>query len=784
MTRMLILGAGAIGGVLAAHLARAGDDLAVVHRDAAHVEAIRRDGLTVAGPRRAPTPPQGVFARDALRPIVDGEITPTGVFYRVSKNAIDPEPTAADWSLRIEGMVERPITLRAADLEARRAENPYHTPMCIRNEIGDSYIGNATWSGFRLLGLLREAGGAADARFVNFLSADGYVESISMAHAAARDAHERRGAGSAPRLSPARARARPVRQEEPEVDHARRGVAASRDADIGCWKRLGWDSAAKVQTFTRIDTPRNRAELARDEIPIGGVAFASDRGVRAVEWSADGGRTSQAAAFRPALSRDSWIIWTAVWTPEVAGPYRVAARAIDGEGDVQTDRTRPAFPSGVTGHRVIEVEIRGGGGGGGHRRGGDFPSVQASVCRRSSKLNLIRRGSLTADGTKPSRMLEKDKNAHLMRITDVECTIVRQPNVKLIADGTQDTLLVKVKTDAGLVGIGEGHTSPYVLKTIIEAPPSHIYAQGLRDLVIGEDPFEVERLWEKMYRHSMVYGRRGAAIHAISAIDLALWDLIGKATDEPVWKLLGAGYRREVPAYASALMPEDPRVAADEAKGLADAGFRAIKYGWGGLGDDVRQDLKLVSAVRDAVGPGVDLLVDVGYGIDFQSALALARGLEDLGCFLLEEPMSPDDLEGYAKLADAVDIRIATGEKEQTRWGFRDLMERGRVDVIQPDLARAGGFTECRRIAAMAAMRNVMVMPHCWSTDVLVAATLHFIAAQPTCPYLEYCVLESPLRQQIIRQPIRAKDGVVRVPEGPGLGIEYNEETIAKYRYS
>ncbi|MDR7555483.1 MAG: mandelate racemase/muconate lactonizing enzyme family protein [Armatimonadota bacterium] len=385
----------------------------------------------------------------------------------------------------------------------------------------------------------------------------------------------------------------------------------------------------------------------------------------------------------------------------------------------------------------------------------------------------------------PAAMLPRAAGTGLaMRVTGVECIVLRLPEVRLIADGTQDTLLVRVHTDAGIVGVGEAHTAPWVLKAIIEAPPSHIYAQGLRDLLIGEDPFDRERIWDKLYRYSTVYGRRGAVIHAISALDLALWDLVGKAEGKPVWQLLGERRRSRVPAYASTLMPEDAAEAAEETLRWHAEGFRAVKLGWGSLGQDVARDLAMVAAVRERVGADVDLLIDVGYGMDVESAIRLARGLEALDAFLLEEPLSPDDLDGYARLADAVALPIAAGEKETTRFGFQDLIERGRVDIVQPDLARAGGFTECRRIAGLAAARGVTVLPHCWSTDILVAATLHFVSVLPECPYLEYCVLETPLRRELVREPIRARGGFVEVPEGPGLGVEVNEETVARFRYA
>jgi L-rhamnonate dehydratase len=371
-----------------------------------------------------------------------------------------------------------------------------------------------------------------------------------------------------------------------------------------------------------------------------------------------------------------------------------------------------------------------------------------------------------------------------LRIVDVECTMIRLPEVRLVGDGTQDTLIVKVHTDEGITGIGEAHTSPWVAKAVIEAPVSHITARGLREIVIGEDPLNIAPLWDRMYSLSAVYGRRGVVIHAISAIDMALWDILGKVTGMPVYRLLGGAYRTEIEPYASMLDMDSQDQTISEVRRLVDEGFRAVKLGWGNLGKDTRSDLKFIASVRKAAGPETALMIDIGTGMELSRAIPLAKGLADSGVYFLEEPLSPDDLDGYARLCEVSPVPIATGEKENTRFGFRDLMERGRLPIVQPDVARVGGLTEARRIAEMASLRGVTVIPHCWSTDILVAATLHFIASLKSCPYLEFCVLDNPIRREVAASPIRVQGGVVKVPQSPGLGIELNEETLRRLKYA
>lgn len=370
-----------------------------------------------------------------------------------------------------------------------------------------------------------------------------------------------------------------------------------------------------------------------------------------------------------------------------------------------------------------------------------------------------------------------------MKITDVETIVLRQPEVKLIGDGTQDVLIVKVHTDEGIVGIGETHTSPYVAKMVIDAPVSHVAARGLKEIITGQDPTRIASLWEQMYRFTSVFGRRGVAINAISAVDMALYDILGKIVNQPVYKLLGGAFRDKIKVYASTLMSSDANRAVEDCLNLVDQGFKAIKLGWGNLGQDPKHDYQRIKAIREAVGSDVDLMVDIGVGMNRHDALLLADLLSDLEIFFLEEPLPPDDIEGFAWLSQKSKVRIATGEKETTFWGFNELINRGNLHVIQPDVGRAGGLTECKIIADYAHKTNTMCIPHCWSTDILVSATLHLIASMPKIPYFEYCVWPTPIRQFVAQEPIKAVKGFVEIPQKPGLGIELNEDTIQKYRY-
>jgi L-rhamnonate dehydratase len=378
-----------------------------------------------------------------------------------------------------------------------------------------------------------------------------------------------------------------------------------------------------------------------------------------------------------------------------------------------------------------------------------------------------------------------------VKITDVEVMVLegpelyRAPEGAAEAPGVRHLCLVKVSTDAGLVGWADVETQPHVAKAAVEAPVSGSgMFEGLRALAVGEDPFEVERLWDKLYRGSIYYGRRGAAIQAISGIDIACWDLMGKATGRPIYQLLGAGYRDRVRAYASTLFRSTPEAMAEAARDYVSRGFTAVKFGWGVFGQDPGRDVDLVAAARAAVGDDVELMVDAGWLVRRtpKEAAAMVRRLEPYRPYWIEEPLAPDDYDGYRALAEAVATPIAAGEQEATLWGFDTLIHRGGVDILQPDLSRCGGFTVARKIADLAELRNVGVCPHAWLSDLLTAASLHLNAYLKRSLFLEFNVSAGPMVRDLCREPIRLEDGWIPVPQGPGLGVEVNEETIARYR--
>ncbi len=370
-----------------------------------------------------------------------------------------------------------------------------------------------------------------------------------------------------------------------------------------------------------------------------------------------------------------------------------------------------------------------------------------------------------------------------MKITDVEAIILRQPVVDgAIADGSQDDLIVRVHTDEGIVGIGEVDSAPEVVKAVFEAPHSHYIATGLRHVLIGQDPLDIEGLWRRMYMGSVYYGRRGVAMHAISGVDIALWDIKGKKLGKPVSELLGTRKRNRVRAYASLLMPDTERDVEASVEGLLGKGFTAIKFGWGPIGMDEEHDVRLARAAKRAAGTA-EILIDAGfgYGADAKRAIRVARKFEEIGIYWLEEPFEPDEFEAYAELADAVDMRVAAGEEEATRWGFRELVERGHVDVVQPDVTRCGGLSEALKIARRAEQLGIACVPHAWKSGVIKAASLHLNAVLDTAYFQEYCVAETPINLLLTRERMPIKDGWVDVPNKPGLGIDLDEEILKRY---
>lgn len=372
-----------------------------------------------------------------------------------------------------------------------------------------------------------------------------------------------------------------------------------------------------------------------------------------------------------------------------------------------------------------------------------------------------------------------------MKISDIEVIILRQKEaIQDIGDSTQDAVIIKVLTDEGITGIGEVASSPYVIEAIVNAPASKYLCYGLKEICLGKDPLAIERIWQEMYEQSSWYGLRGAGIHAMSGIDMALWDIKGKALGQPVYKLLGGAFKKKIRAYASALFPETPEKIKTMVRDYIQQGFTAIKFGWGKFGKIPSNDIQLIKASREEAGETVDLMVDAGACYrDVTTAIQQAREFEKSNVYWLEEPFPPDDLAGLAKLAQSVKLRIATGERLSTRYQFLDLIERGKVHIIQPDVGRVGGISEMMKVAFIARQYGVPCIPHAWSSDILLAATLHINAAIPNGGIIqEFCVSERPLRKDLAKEAIQQEDGYVSVPENPGLGVELDEDTVDKFR--
>ncbi len=377
-----------------------------------------------------------------------------------------------------------------------------------------------------------------------------------------------------------------------------------------------------------------------------------------------------------------------------------------------------------------------------------------------------------------------------MKITDVEVIILESPTVYGMAEGATDShgpkyaALVKVHTDEGITGISDCDTHPHVVKAIIEIP-TYIpaFAEGLKYAVIGENPFEVERIWRKMYRYSFYHGRRGAAIQAMSAIDNAIWDIIGKAVNQPVSVMLGGRNHEKIRAYASTLFRDTPEGMKEAVQKYRSLGFTAMKFGYGVVWEDPRRIVKLVEAARLEAGDHMDIMVDGMWTADVKLALELIKAIQPYNVFFVEEPLISDNLQGYRKLCNSVDARIACGEQLGSLHEFRQLIEEADVDVIQPDISRAGGLTEVRRLVQLVEHAGKLLIPHAWTSDVLTAISLHLNSYQQNAVFQEFCTNDTPLSRDLVINPLKLDaEGYLSVPNQPGIGVELNEEVIRKYQ--
>jgi L-alanine-DL-glutamate epimerase-like enolase superfamily enzyme len=384
----------------------------------------------------------------------------------------------------------------------------------------------------------------------------------------------------------------------------------------------------------------------------------------------------------------------------------------------------------------------------------------------------------------------------LSKIADVEVIPIVDPKQnRNDLDGTVDTVIVKIVDEEGRYGIGEADAPPMVVKSFIEMPTIHLWSRNSKAVLVGADPIEAAGLWQKLYEGTFWPGRRGLGIHAISAIDIALYDLAGKQFGIPAYKLLGGARRDKLRPYCTIY----PGLAHDRSVGdlmreigrqfeaALTAGFRAVKMEV--LFYDLVSDAELVRLIQEGrrmLGDEPLMALDFGYRwTNWHDAKWVIDRIADCNIYFAEATLQHDDLHGHANLAAQSPIRICGAEAAATRWEIREWLERGNVAVVQPNIGRGGGLTEIRRIAEMCELYGAQVIPHGWKTGITSAVGRHFQAACPAAPLFEYIspkVFDSELRRELISPEPVLQDGYMDLPSAPGLGIELNEELVERWR--
>ena len=369
-----------------------------------------------------------------------------------------------------------------------------------------------------------------------------------------------------------------------------------------------------------------------------------------------------------------------------------------------------------------------------------------------------------------------------MKITDVQTIRLR---AAIPADGqvfsrsgvrsTRSTTLVRVDTDEGISGIGSASGNGELIEVIV--------AKVIKPLLVGMDPTEIDAIWGRVYVRGghKEFGTRGIGVVALSGVDMALWDILGKARGMPLYQLLGGKCRDKVPVYATALYPEEPSKVARRARGFAEQGFHGVKIK---VGFDLDQDIRIVRAVREELGKDFIVMTDANQGYSIDVALKASDAFADCGAYWLEEPLFVEDIEGHAMLREKGRTPIAVGENLHMNYAFENFIMRGAVDFIQPDVARAGGITEIRKITALAARHKVPVSFHTWGDGVALAASVHLSAALKDCIVMELDYTYNPLREELLREPFKVQNGFLIPPERPGLGIELNPNALERFAFS
>ena len=342
--------------------------------------------------------------------------------------------------------------------------------------------------------------------------------------------------------------------------------------------------------------------------------------------------------------------------------------------------------------------------------------------------------------------------------------------------------LVEIVCEDGTTGWGE---------CLGPALPNAAVVKAYASRLIGRNPLETEKIWLELYNFLRDQGQRGLTVTALSGIDIALWDIKGKHFGVPVSVLLGGRFRESVRAYATGSFRKEgmDRVAdiSAEVAGYAKAGFHAVKIK---IGFDVEEDLRVIAAVRDSIGPDCRLMIDGNHGYDVLEAVAVGKRAAEYGVDWFEEPVVPEQLDAYRAVRAGQPIPVAGGETWHSRWGMKEPITTRAVDIIQPDICGVGGFSEIRRVADMASIYGVRLVPHVWGTAVQIAASLQFMAAlppnpprrDPIEPILEFDRTHNPFRQAVVTQPLEHVQGVVQIPDGPGLGIEINRAALEQYK--
>lgn len=379
-----------------------------------------------------------------------------------------------------------------------------------------------------------------------------------------------------------------------------------------------------------------------------------------------------------------------------------------------------------------------------------------------------------------------------MKITAVETYALQAPLgdkafgwSQWITDRRQAALCV-ISTDEGIQGAGEAFYYGGPAK-IVASIISDVYAP----LLIGKDPFDSGVIWDFLYNRTRDQGMKGLPVCALSAVDIALWDIEGKALGLPIYKLLGGAYRDKARVYATGLyqpqnVPSVEKALVAEALGYKKEGFSAMKLK---VGYGIETDIKYVKAIREAIGDDLMLMVDANHAYNASEAIRLAREMEKYHIYWLEEPVPPEDIDGYIEVKQKSNILITGGEDEFTRYGFRELIARRAADILQPDLCAAGGFSEMMKIVALASAWNVALIPHVWGTNVGLAAALQFFATlphfperrYPAEPLFEYDCTPHPLRDGVTKEKFTMKGGYLEIPSRPGLGITLDMNFIRKY---